>query len=267
MVYGTAFCPLNEAVLLTKLECDDSKALTEKVRETIFGKICKNSNKIGWAVEVISPNTISNNMLSRKKTSLNEISMNSAIGLIRAALKNEVNVSHVYVDTVGPPEKYQNYLRSIFPKLNITVSKKADSLYPVVSAASICAKVTRDHALQTWKFVEGLDVTHEQFGSGYPADPLTKKFLTQNCDMVFGFPQLVRSSWSTASKILDEEAYYVEWDNDDDGDSNAKPEIKSKSITSFFKIESLDDKNTAKNPQKMQHEFFSSRFLEHTTEL
>jgi ribonuclease HII len=49
----------------------------------------------------------------------------------------------VYVDTVGDPKKYEDKLRAIFPGIEMVVAKKADSLYPNVSAASICAKVKK----------------------------------------------------------------------------------------------------------------------------
>lgn len=48
----------------------------------------------------------------------------------------------VYVDTVGDPEKYQHKLQGLFPSIKITVAKKADADYQIVSAASICAKVS-----------------------------------------------------------------------------------------------------------------------------
>jgi ribonuclease HII len=50
-------------------------------------------------------------------------------------------VVKVYVDTVGDPEKYRVKLAEKFPGIKFVVAKKADSLYPVVSGASIVAKV------------------------------------------------------------------------------------------------------------------------------
>jgi hypothetical protein len=63
----------------------------------------------------------------------------------------------VYVDTVGDSERYEEKLSRLFPSIQFCVRKKADSLYPIVSAASICAKVLfRQHShicSQELKFV------------------------------------------------------------------------------------------------------------------
>lgn len=45
------------------------------------------------------------------------------------------------MDTVGDAEKYRAKLSDRFPSVKFVVAKKADSLYPVVSGASIVAKV------------------------------------------------------------------------------------------------------------------------------
>ena len=50
-------------------------------------------------------------------------------------------VAKVYIDTVGDPEKYRVKITEKFPGIKFVVAKKADSLYPVVSGASIVAKV------------------------------------------------------------------------------------------------------------------------------
>jgi ribonuclease H2 subunit A len=42
-----------------------------------------------------------------------------------------------------------------------------------------------------------------ELGSGYPADPITVKWLSSNNDKVFGFPNFTRFSWQTVKTILD----------------------------------------------------------------
>lgn len=258
MVYGIAFCPLVKADILETMKCADSKALTEEKRDEIFTDICKSLDTMGFATEVIAPNTICNSMYSRSKVSLNDVSMNSAIGLIRKAKAEGVKIAQIFVDTVGPPEKYEKYLSSLFPEYLITVAKKADSTYPIVSAASICAKVTRDHALKVWKFENGLSMEDTKFGSGYPGDPVTKSFLKNYMDPVFGFPHLVRFSWSTAENILEENAYHVEWESLEEPN---KATANNTKINSFFKAFKKDGEE-----EKPKHKFFEERFLKTVTE-
>lgn len=258
MVYGIAFCPLEKSEILKTLGCADSKQLTEEKREVIFNDICTKeyaSTNMAWAVEVISPNVISNSMFRRSKHSLNEVSMDSAIGLINRAIVLGANIAEVYVDTVGPPEKYEMKLSKLFPDFKITVAKKADSTYPIVSAASICAKVSRDHALKVWKFPEGLTLSQTEFGSGYPGDPATKKFLQENIDRVFGFPRLVRFSWSTAENILLAKAAQVQFE---DGDEAPKSKA-TKGITNFF--------NSDKSSTRPKHTFFRDRCLANVVDI
>ncbi|XP_075218182.1 ribonuclease H2 subunit A isoform X2 [Lycorma delicatula] len=193
MVYGICFCPLSEENELKDLGCADSKTLTEEKREAIFKILCDEKDSgIGWAVEVISPNTICNSMLRRQKKSLNQVSHDSAISLIKRALDGGINVTQVFVDTVGPADKYQDKLSEIFPQLQVTVASKADATYPIVSAASICAKVIRDFALQTWEFPECIELPDgKNWGSGYPNGKLLMRQITVQLVVIHQLPHFL----------------------------------------------------------------------------
>jgi ribonuclease H2 subunit A len=260
MVYGIAFCPVDKNTDLKELGVDDSKVLTEAQREQLLKKLFDNSDYIGWAIHVLSSSYISTSMYRRGKYNLNTMSHDTAIGLINKAIESGVRVSEVYVDTVGPPDKYQAKLEGIFPELKITVAKKADSLYACVSAASICAKVARDKALKEWKFAEDKEFT-KAWGSGYPGDAVTKKFLQDNLNGLFGFPSIVRFSWKTSEKLLEEKAVKVEFEEvEPEEDESVNPSVKAY----FTMAPSAKDKRT-KNVASKTHPYFRDRGLTSTS--
>ncbi|XP_059143732.1 ribonuclease H2 subunit A-like [Physella acuta] len=257
MVYGTCYSPISDKERFSDLKFADSKVLSEEQRESIFSKMNESLDILGWMVEILSPAYISKSMLRRYKYNLNALSHDCAIGLIKRVLERGVNVTEVYVDTVGDPTKYQTKLKEIFPNIDVTVSKKADSLFPIVSAASICAKVARDQAVKNWVFMEQISLEEPDYGSGYPGDPKTKKFLEQSFDKVFGFPSFVRFSWSTASLIMDKDGVAVRWEDDDEDDASSQG---TPALSHFFK------KKDSK-PELTRHRFFSHRQLTHVTSI
>ena len=106
------------------------------------------------------------------------------------------------------------------------VAKKADSLYPCVSAASVCAKVTRDAALEVAADLLSTSITSTAiptdksgWGSGYPSDARCTSWLRREMDPLFGWGGECRFSWGTAKDMLDKRdaAWKVEWPVEDDG--------------------------------------------------
>ncbi|CAH8558360.1 unnamed protein product [Schistosoma mattheei] len=216
MVYACALSPISRLNELKTIGLADSKTLNENQRDKLLKEMLNKCDWISAVVHVISPVYITEKMLDKSKTSLNAISHDSAIQLIQSVLDSGVNLVEVYVDTVGKAEHYQTKLQNLFPQLKIRVESKADDIYPIVSAASIFAKVTRDRVLQMWPKEERGSVPEGTgLGSGYPGDPVTKSYLRACMDPVFGFPSLVRSSWSTASSLLDQHGVSVRWEDDE----------------------------------------------------
>lgn len=210
MVYGISYCLASYQNELKKYGFADSKTLKDEKRQELF-KAMENTNEelfkqVGWATTTMTAKDISSGMLQdvmgRGAYNLNEQAHDVTMELIRQTLNKGVKITKLFVDTVGPPATYQAKLRKWFPEIDeITVCKKADSIYPIVSAASVVAKVTRDLNLQwfTANLLHGANL-----GSGYPSDPNTSKWLNSHVDPVFGWCfGLIRFLWQTAKDSLE----------------------------------------------------------------
>ncbi|OIV90956.1 hypothetical protein TanjilG_16916 [Lupinus angustifolius] len=198
------------------------------------------------------------------KINLNEISHDSAMGLIDRVLKMGVLLTEVYVDTVGDAGKYEAKLSKIFPSIKFVVAKKADSLYPVVSGASIVAKVTRDRAVREWVLDETAENMHRNFGSGYPSDPQTKSWLKDHSHSIFGFPSLVRFSWGTCTTYFRDGAEVLwESDKDEDGDSNNQNGKRQLKLSNVGFTTSKRRSDEVESSGKGRSRFFQTRKLEH----
>ena len=208
----------------SKFKFNDSKALKPEEREKMFNQINSHPNIIRYEKIILPADLISSDMLKREKISLNEISQTSALQLIRMAQKQKVNVCKVFVDTVGDPYKYKMRLDNELnnKSIEVKVEAKADAKFECVSAASIVAKVTRDH------LIEKLDIEDKDCGSGYPSDPKTVEWLKKNYDNVFGYGREVRFSWKTVANIFKENNNKCEWEDYDSDEENEKAKLKNK---------------------------------------
>lgn len=261
MVYACAYCPLSEKEnIRTRDGFQDSKQLSEHQRESMFERIV-GAPDVGFEACILSAEDLSNKMLRASKYNLNQISHDTAAELIARALAKGVPLKEVYVDTVGDPGRYQENLSRKFPRLVITVSKKADSLFPIVSAASIVAKVIRDQCLRTWQFKEkGVEFSRE-FGSGYPADPFTKQWLEGSLDKLFGYPTLIRFSWATTDNMLeDHDAHAVAWEADVNDDGKGKKGKKQVQRTA-----ALVRRATFMTPRSTRWNYYAKRGMQTAT--
>ncbi|OAA59264.1 ribonuclease HI large subunit [Cordyceps fumosorosea ARSEF 2679] len=242
MVYGVFYLPIDRSdeLLREAHHFDDSKVLTAAVRADLMRTLCRPGSDLhdacGWATCALSARDIGAGMLRPVGAyNLNAQAMDATVDLIKGVYARGVNVQEIYVDTIGPPATYQAKLQRIFPTARVTVAKKADSLYACVSAASVCAKVTRDVALETLYGDRRDPADHEAdgdeamaWGSGYPSDGRCTAWLRGNLHPVFGWGPECRFSWGTAKDMLEAKGngVKVEWPADDDGEASR--------VTDFF---------------------------------
>ena len=173
---------------LKKLGVKDSKLILPKKREELYGKIVEIVKR--HEIITLSPQDIDSALID-PDTNLNWLEADTT-----AEVVNKLKPEKVIVDCPSNNiEEYSDYIRK---KLNVdcelVAEHKADLNHVVVAAASILAKVTRDKMIEEIKKEVGQDI-----GSGYPADPVTKAFISENYDK---HPNIFRKTWQTYKDIV-----------------------------------------------------------------
>jgi ribonuclease HII len=174
----------------------DSKMLTPEVRTMIAPKVRMLASKV--SVVEVQPKEIDEVVLHGGRLR----KLNFLEAQLMARVVTELSPREVYVDASDVDEaRYGETIREFLPLnlrgVKIVSEHHADRTYPVVSAASIIAKVRRDEA------VGDLRKEYGNFGSGYMTDPRTMNFLREWRRTHTTFPPIVRLSWKTIKEIED----------------------------------------------------------------
>lgn len=178
-------------IKLIELGVRDSKALSPETREQLASHI--RTIALAYRVVLVQPEEIDKAVARR--------ALNKLEARVMANIICELCPDVVYVDASDViEERFASLICACLPKdldVHVIAEHEADAKYPVVSAASILAKVERDKAISELK--QEIDV---DFGSGYPTDPKTIAFLEEWCRRHKCLPSFVRKSWRTAKKVM-----------------------------------------------------------------
>ncbi len=173
---------------LRQLNVRDSKKLSPEKREALapeIRKLCRHEVLVIPATDIDATRA--------------EMSLNDYEAKLFATIIDRLRPEVAYVDSADVDE--YDFRRSIahhLPfELEIVSKHRADDLFPVVSAASIIAKVTRDAEMRK---IEG--ELGAKIGSGYSHDPETIAFLTTWLTEKGTLPPYTRLSWDTAKRLL-----------------------------------------------------------------
>lgn len=178
---------------LTKMGVRDSKLLSPVRRNYLGAKIMDAAQS--YHVLEISASQIDE---FRKIMTMNQLMV-----VCHAKVLEQLKPHKAYLDAADVKEERfgDNVKKKYGAPIEIVAKHKADDTYPIVAAASILAKTHRDRAVRELEKENGT-----VFGSGYPSDPKTRKFLEGWVKEHGTFPGFVRHSWKTCEKLLESAA-------------------------------------------------------------
>lgn len=179
---------------LAELGCRDSKLVSPAKREFI-ARTLRNDPGVRIEVRVITADVLD---AERQSRGLNQIE-SDRFRDIALAFKPDL----LYVDACDTdPKRFgREVARGLGRKTKVVSEHKADDSYPVVGAASIIAKVTRDAAIS--ELARRLERKLEMpLGSGYAHDERTRLFLAAWLAKFGDLPEGTRRSWQTVKDML-----------------------------------------------------------------
>ncbi|MGV8142226.1 MAG: ribonuclease HII [Candidatus Pacearchaeota archaeon] len=180
---------------LKDLGARDSKLIEHRERIVLATEIKK--QVISFNIQESSPKEID---LAVETINLNTLEAKKAAEIINQLNDNTSQIKVIVdcpsVNTVAWKKTMTSFIKNT-KNLDIHCEHKADFNYPVVSAASILAKVSREEAVSLLKQQYG------NIGSGYPSDPYTKAFLEKHKEML-KTTNIVRKSWATWKNLIGE---------------------------------------------------------------
>lgn len=200
LVLAIAAIDTDKAAILKEIGVKDSKELSPPKRCALFEEL--KPLLLNYKFVIIPPSTIDSAVKAGNRlNNLNWLEANKSIELIKLIVR-ETKIDELFIDC--PSTNIKSYLQYLKKRLKIKLScivaeHKADKTYPIVSAASIIAKVTRDQEIQNIQ-----QQCQINFGSGYTSDTRTISFLKDWFKEHKEFPEFVRLSWMTARNIMNE---------------------------------------------------------------
>lgn len=171
----------------------DSKLLTPKKRLEFAGKI---KEACEYELIVVEPGQIDSRVPD--DATLNQLEVECFSRIIKA-MKSKPAVVYVDACDVNSERFGINVKKGLDFEVEIVSKHKADRDYPIVSAASILAKVHRDALVEKISESVGEDV-----GSGYPHDPVTMAFLKSYYKKNKNMPPFVRKTWKTTANVIND---------------------------------------------------------------
>lgn len=194
LVIAGVLVPAEQQEDLKELGVRDSKLLTPGSRTQLDAKIRATATKLSL-VEA-QPKEIDDCVLHGGRLRR----LNYLEARMMAEVLGDLAPAEAYVDASDVNEaRFGTDIREFLPEnlkgMNIVSEHHADRTFPVVSAASIIAKVRRD------SLIEELHKQYGDFGSGYITDPKTMSFLRRWRQTHPEYPPIVRMSWKTIREL------------------------------------------------------------------